>query len=126
MEKPSVVFSDQGWKEFLKFMRDVSIPQDDEEGDHKVNKFVKDYYSHASTGSNTLSEAHTRIKVALTNSQLPMSTVELRRLLEDHGHTVGQQGNTITNIIEGAMEHFPEIEQVTARSYGIKRGENNG
>lgn len=136
MEKPDVVFSERGWKTFLKFVENlVDNKEHTEDTEDQVSKFVSEYKQYKSTEEELLKEdSHMRwveataefIVEILKEHSNPMSTVAISKELRDLGVHLDYNKYSITEPLMYLTEVTPEIvEQVGPRTYKYIGGESN-
>lgn len=117
MEKPAVVFSEQGWKLFLEFLN--GMKQNEESSASEVDSFVRDYYNRQSPTDIELdlkmNEIANFVEKLLSESEGPMHNREIGKALRAEGYSYTNKG--IPPVMRGVMQRKPQIKKLDKGLY---------
>lgn len=123
IDKPAVVFSEQGWKMFLNFMKDIVGESDDT--DVIVDQFFKRQGTTTSQSSvNDLDAIADLIERDLKQRTEPVDNLHLVNLLNEAGHEISNRG--VTGIMRAVMKRKHNIIKQTPGHYMWLDGGDNG
>lgn len=118
MEKPAVIFSESGWKAFLKFLGE------EKEDNSGVDAFVSQYRAHKNNDGydEWLSEV-TEVVTAYLMEHTNASSTELATVLRQDGHDIDYAKRGMVAVMNNAMELNECVVKTGPRTYRYEERE---